>query len=247
MISRGVYKAGTGRTIERGDRVALHFGAARTVEEARSGSYFESTFESASPVIASVGEETLIGGLEDALIGARVGSALLITVSAAQTYGPQGLPERLPGADHFVLEVFIQDATPGEVENSFGAWFSRVALEEPHRDAGDGGDTAQATLKPAPSAEDIAAFQKEFSRVSLQLAELRRDIDAGVEQRKQIRNAPPLIQEQLSVCRDLAVRAVLLEKLLLQITVADGSAALDAVAADVRELDEDYSTMRGAR
>lgn len=100
-----------------GDGQALQDGQLVTIDyvgiDGRTGEQFDSSFERGEPAVFGLTEGSLIDGFREGLLGAHVGSRVLIGVSPADGYGPQGgLPDAgIEEQDSLVFVVDVLDAT----------------------------------------------------------------------------------------------------------------------------------------
>ena len=83
-----VLDAGDGRVVEAGDTIVAHY-----LGQTWDGDVFDSSYDRGQPLDFQVGVGMVIRGWDDALVGQRVGSRLLLSIPAELGYGERGVPQ----------------------------------------------------------------------------------------------------------------------------------------------------------
>ena len=83
-----VLDAGDGRVVEAGDTIVAHY-----LGQTWDGDVFDSSYDRGQPLDFQVGVGMVIRGWDDALVGQRVGSRLLLSIPAELGYGDRGVPQ----------------------------------------------------------------------------------------------------------------------------------------------------------
>lgn len=95
---------GLGSPIRAGQDIVVHYTAVLW----KDGSVVDSTWSSQQPFLVSgIGQADVIPAWNKTLVGARVGSRLLLVVPPADGYGPAGSPPAISGTDTLVFVVDI--------------------------------------------------------------------------------------------------------------------------------------------
>ena len=96
---------GEGASVTYGTRVSVHY--VGTLED---GSVFDSSHDRGLPLEFTVGEGEVVVGLEEGVIGMRVGGTRSLVIPPEQGYGVQGLPGLIPPDATVTLEVDLLEA-----------------------------------------------------------------------------------------------------------------------------------------
>ena len=83
-----VLDAGDGRVAEAGATIVAHY-----LGQTWDGDVFDSSYDRGQPLDFQVGVGMVIRGWDDALVGQRVGSRLLLSIPAELGYGERGVPQ----------------------------------------------------------------------------------------------------------------------------------------------------------
>ena len=75
-------RIGTGREVERGDTLTVHY-----IGTTQDGVRFDSSYERGDPFVFTVGEGTVIEGWEKGLIGMQVGGQRILVIPSTMAYG----------------------------------------------------------------------------------------------------------------------------------------------------------------
>jgi peptidylprolyl isomerase len=97
---------GEGPVVESGQTITVHYTGALYSD----GSVFDSSWERGSPASFPIGTGGVIAGWDKGLVGQKVGSQVLLVVSAADGYGEEGSGENIPPGATLVFVVDILDA-----------------------------------------------------------------------------------------------------------------------------------------
>ncbi|MFB4320264.1 FKBP-type peptidyl-prolyl cis-trans isomerase [Actinomadura sp. 21ATH] len=98
---------GGGAEIRKGQLLALQYVGVFW----RDGKAFDSSYKSGRPYAATIGTGQVMKGWDQALVGQRVGSRLLLVVPPALGYGAKGLPQAgIKGTDTLVFVVDVLGA-----------------------------------------------------------------------------------------------------------------------------------------
>lgn len=98
-----VLDAGDGRVVEAGDTIVAHY-----LGQTWDGDVFDSSYDRGQPLDFQVGVGMVIRGWDDALVGQRVGSRLLLSIPSALGYGARGVPQAgIRGGDTLVFVTEI--------------------------------------------------------------------------------------------------------------------------------------------
>jgi FKBP-type peptidyl-prolyl cis-trans isomerase len=98
---------GTGRPVGKGQLLALQY----TGVFWRDGKVFDSSWKAGRPYAAVIGTGQVIKGWDQALVGQKVGSRMLLVVPPSLGYGERGLPQAgIKGTDTLVFVVDILGA-----------------------------------------------------------------------------------------------------------------------------------------
>ncbi|AYD90379.1 FKBP-type peptidyl-prolyl cis-trans isomerase [Actinomyces sp. 2119] len=98
-----VVDAGDGRVVEPGDTIACHY-----LGQVWDGKVFDSSYDRGQPLSFQVGTGMVIRGWDDALVGQRVGSRVLLSIPSELGYGDRGVPQAgIRGGDTLVFVTEI--------------------------------------------------------------------------------------------------------------------------------------------
>lgn len=98
---------GEGPVVEEGQTITVHYSGV-TWED---GEQFDSSWERGTPADFPIGTGAVIAGWDQALVGATVGSRLLLVIPPSLGYGEEGSPDGgITGDDTLVFVIDILDA-----------------------------------------------------------------------------------------------------------------------------------------
>ena len=98
-----VLDAGDGKVGEAGDTIVAHY-----LGQVWNGDVFDNSYERGQPLDFQVGVGLVIRGWDDALVGQRVGSRLLLSIPSELGYGDRGVPQAgIRGGDTLVFVTEI--------------------------------------------------------------------------------------------------------------------------------------------
>lgn len=98
--------AGTGAAVASGQSVLVHY----TGVLWKDGSVFDSSWTRGAPASFPVGRGQVVKGWDTALVGATVGSRLLVLVPPKDGYGDAGRPPTISGTDTMVFVIDVLGA-----------------------------------------------------------------------------------------------------------------------------------------
>jgi peptidylprolyl isomerase len=96
--------AGTGKEVEIGDRIAIHYHG--TLQD---GTVFDSSVERGTPFQCRIGVGQLIQGWDIGIIGMQKGGKRTLVIPAELGYGDQGAGAKIPGGATLVFDVELID------------------------------------------------------------------------------------------------------------------------------------------
>lgn len=97
-----VNKKGNGAKIEAGKTVAMHY-TGRLLD----GTKFDSSYDRNAPLTYVVGQQSLIRGWEDGVMGQTAGSKLTLVIPSALAYGERGAGNNIPPYSPLTFEIEI--------------------------------------------------------------------------------------------------------------------------------------------
>ena len=98
-----VLDAGDGQVVEPGDTIVANY-----LGQIWGGEVFDNSYDRGQPLNFQVGVGMVIRGWDDALVGQRVGSRLLLSIPSALGYGARGVPQAgIRGGDTLVFVTEI--------------------------------------------------------------------------------------------------------------------------------------------
>jgi len=94
---------GEGDVVEAGDEIEVNY-----LGQVWGGRVFDSSYDRGAPVRFPIGVGAVIQGWDEALVGASVGSRVLISIPPELGYGPAGMPRAgIGGTDTLVFVVDV--------------------------------------------------------------------------------------------------------------------------------------------
>ena len=87
-ITKNVITEGTGTPAAAGDSITVNY-----VGMLQDGTKFDSSYDRGVPFPFTLGAGNVIKGWDDALLGAKVGEKLSVTIPPSLAYGPNGIPD----------------------------------------------------------------------------------------------------------------------------------------------------------
>ena len=98
-----VLDAGDGQVVEAGDTIVANY-----LGQIWGGEVFDNSYDRGQPLSFQVGVGMVIRGWDDALVGQRVGSRLLLSIPSELGYGDRGVPQAgIRGGDTLVFVTEI--------------------------------------------------------------------------------------------------------------------------------------------
>ncbi|NLE71690.1 MAG: FKBP-type peptidyl-prolyl cis-trans isomerase [Actinomycetales bacterium] len=95
---------GEGDVVEAGDEIEVDY-----LGQVWGGRIFDSSYDRGAPVRFPIGVGAVIRGWDEALVGASVGSRVLISIPPHLGYGPRGMPQAgIGGTDTLVFVVDVR-------------------------------------------------------------------------------------------------------------------------------------------
>ncbi len=93
-------KLGEGREIKTGDTVSVNY-----IGALADGTKFDSSYDHGEPFSFTVGEDQVIQGWEEGLIGMKVGGVRRLAIPPTLAYGAQGIPGAIPPNSMLIFEI----------------------------------------------------------------------------------------------------------------------------------------------
>ncbi len=94
---------GEGDVVEAGDEIEVNY-----LGQVWGGQVFDNSYDRGAPVRFPIGVGAVIQGWDEALVGASVGSRVLISIPPDLGYGPAGMPRAgIGGTDTLVFVVDV--------------------------------------------------------------------------------------------------------------------------------------------
>ncbi|MFZ2153406.1 MAG: FKBP-type peptidyl-prolyl cis-trans isomerase [Microgenomates group bacterium] len=93
-------KTGTGRTVQSGDTISIHY--LGTLE---NGTKFDSSYDRGQPFEVQIGVGLVIEGWDKGVIGMQVGGQRKLNIPYAMAYGEQGIGTVIPPKSNLIFEV----------------------------------------------------------------------------------------------------------------------------------------------
>jgi FKBP-type peptidyl-prolyl cis-trans isomerase len=93
-------KIGTGRVVESGDNILIHY-----TGMLMNGTIFDSSVERNEPLECQIGVGQLIQGWDKGIVGLAEGGSRKLTIPYSQAYGDRGFPPIIPPKSDLVFEV----------------------------------------------------------------------------------------------------------------------------------------------
>ena len=103
---------GKGPTAEKGDKLKVHY----TGRLHKNGKKFDSSLDSGKPFPFTLGEEGVIKGWDQGVVGMKVGGKRKLTIPSDLAYGEAGSPPKIPPNAALVFEIELL-----EIEGKSGA------------------------------------------------------------------------------------------------------------------------------
>ncbi len=97
-----IIKEGNGPEIKKGNIAYVMY-----VGVLSDGKVFDSNVKSGRPIGFPIGEGAVIKGWDEALIGIKEGTELIIDVPADKAYGKTGIPGRIPANSALRFDIFV--------------------------------------------------------------------------------------------------------------------------------------------
>ncbi len=97
-----VVKEGSGAEIQKGNIAYVMY-----VGVLPDGNVFDSNVQSGQPIGFPIGEGAVIKGWDEALVGVKEGTEVIIDVPADMAYGEAGIPGRIPPNSPLRFDVFV--------------------------------------------------------------------------------------------------------------------------------------------
>jgi len=94
-----IQKAGTGKTAQVGDTVAVHY-----TGQLEDGTTFDSSVGK-QPFAFTLGQNRVIKGWEQGVVGMKEGEVRILAIPAALGYGAQGNPPAIPANANLLFQV----------------------------------------------------------------------------------------------------------------------------------------------
>ncbi len=99
-----IVKAGTGPAAQVGDTVVVHYTGTLT-----DGTKFDSSVDRGEPFAFRLGDQMVIAGWEQGILGMQVGEQRKLNIPSDLAYGPQGRPPVIPPSATLLFDVELLD------------------------------------------------------------------------------------------------------------------------------------------
>lgn len=98
-----VIEPGQGEVVEAGDEIEVHY-----FGQVWGGRVFDTSYDRGATVSFPIGVGAVIGGWDEGLVGATVGSRMLLSIPPHLGYGERGMPQAgIGGTDTLVFVVDV--------------------------------------------------------------------------------------------------------------------------------------------